>query len=270
MYKAAPSTRRIYERTLADNEGYEMFYYDDAACDAFMHAQFAECTHTTQCGCARVWEAYRRLKPGAFRADLFRYAHLYLYGGVWSDLTQDFKVPLTDLVSDDDDAVIVRDKRQGNCMFRPGVQISFMCAPAGAPLMHAFMVTAVDNILRGDYGACPLAITGPVSAAKALRAGDFRYRCELYQASENFINSRVAKDAMQKPQRAIACRSKDHRAALGLPPETTNGAYNSDWANRTSIGDPADIRVSSGAVRVNVGTGAQELVRQMPPSPKTV
>jgi mannosyltransferase OCH1-like enzyme len=58
------------------NPNYAYFIYDDDECKQFIQKNFDE----------TVYNAYIRIIPGAFKADLWRYCILYIYGGVYVDM----------------------------------------------------------------------------------------------------------------------------------------------------------------------------------------
>jgi mannosyltransferase OCH1-like enzyme len=58
------------------NPNYAYFLYDDNDCLSFIKKHFD----------IRVFNAYSRIIPGAFKADLWRYCILYIYGGVYVDI----------------------------------------------------------------------------------------------------------------------------------------------------------------------------------------
>ena len=60
----------------AKNPGWEMAYFGNEACVQFLERHFD----------ARVVAAFHALRPGAFKADLFRYAYVYEKGGAYADL----------------------------------------------------------------------------------------------------------------------------------------------------------------------------------------
>jgi hypothetical protein len=68
--------KKITETWSTKNPNYAYFLYDDNECDGFIKKHFSTNIHT----------AYRRLIPGAFKADLWRYCVLYIYGGVYVDI----------------------------------------------------------------------------------------------------------------------------------------------------------------------------------------
>lgn len=58
------------------NPNYAYFLYDDNDCISFIKKHFD----------INVYNAYTRIIPGAFKADLWRYCILYIYGGVYADM----------------------------------------------------------------------------------------------------------------------------------------------------------------------------------------
>lgn len=66
---------------------YERRLYDDADVEAFLSKHFVP----------GVLAAFRNLKYGAHKADLFRYAVLYVHGGVYLDIKTELVRPLANL-----------------------------------------------------------------------------------------------------------------------------------------------------------------------------
>jgi len=58
------------------NPNYAYFLYDDEDCEQFIKKHFDE----------KVYNTYLRIIPGAFKADLWRYCILYIYGGIYVDI----------------------------------------------------------------------------------------------------------------------------------------------------------------------------------------
>jgi len=58
------------------NPEYEYFLYDNIDCEEFIKNNFNN----------NVYDAYCRIIPGAYKADLWRYCILYKYGGVYIDI----------------------------------------------------------------------------------------------------------------------------------------------------------------------------------------
>ncbi|MBN19806.1 MAG: hypothetical protein CL678_00865 [Bdellovibrionaceae bacterium] len=68
--------------------GWSRHVYDDAACVGVLRSQFSSDFSST----------FHGLAKGAHRADLCRYALMYMYGGVYADIKFDIKTPLARIV----------------------------------------------------------------------------------------------------------------------------------------------------------------------------
>jgi mannosyltransferase OCH1-like enzyme len=68
--------RSLIETWIENNPNYAYFLFDDDNCKTFIQKHFD----------IRVYNCYCRIVPGAFKADLWRYCILYVYGGVYADI----------------------------------------------------------------------------------------------------------------------------------------------------------------------------------------
>jgi mannosyltransferase OCH1-like enzyme len=68
--------KELTDSWITKNPNYTYYLYDDDDCEQFIKENFDE----------RVLTAWRRIIPGAFKADLWRYCILYIYGGVYADI----------------------------------------------------------------------------------------------------------------------------------------------------------------------------------------
>ena len=103
-----------YERFAPE---FEVRFYDDAACVEYLRTHYHP----------RVLERYLRIKAGAHRADLFRYALLYIEGGVYLDVKTRLVRPLRDCIDFSQNTTVLSSKNksiyQGIIFARPGEQI---------------------------------------------------------------------------------------------------------------------------------------------------
>ena len=141
-------------------------YFDDHACRHFLMQHWGE----------RVARAFEGLRPGAFKADLFRYAFLYHEGGLYVDLDMTPVVPLTAILEQHPTAQLMA------CRERPGIrgvwQGFLASVPGAAPLKWA--VDRIVHYVETQYYPPPqpeasfwepiLSLTGPVLLAQALVA----------------------------------------------------------------------------------------------------
>jgi mannosyltransferase OCH1-like enzyme len=72
----SPDFESLTETWKAKNGNYAYFLYDDTDCEEFIKKHFE----------IKVYNAYCRIMPGAFKADLWRYCVLYIYGGIYADI----------------------------------------------------------------------------------------------------------------------------------------------------------------------------------------
>jgi mannosyltransferase OCH1-like enzyme len=129
---------------------------------ATIFVTFADARHTLeQCG---ALDAFNKLIPGAFKADLLRYCLVWLHGGWYADLSSNF-------VSDPrplgkfNDLVVASD---------PGVPGAFLNGLFAARPRHPGVRAAIDavisNVDRCFYGQRDLAPTGPILFGKVLKS----------------------------------------------------------------------------------------------------
>ena len=150
------------------NPTWTYVFFDDAACVAFLTEHLGE----------RVALAFQTLRPGAFKADLFRYAFLYVRGGVYVDLDMmPGTTDLTTLVEATPEADLI------SCRERQGIRGVWQGFMACVPRLSVLR-DAVDMIVHHvEHRVYPvpedresgvpfwepiLAISGPALLATAL------------------------------------------------------------------------------------------------------
>ena len=142
--------RRIRRR----NPGYEYYFYDDAKVLAFFEQEMPP----------EYLRAYKRLRIGAAKADFFRYAVLYVKGGVYLDLDSSIRRPLDKFIRPDDVAVITR---EGN----PGLYVQWgLVFDKGHPFLKRTLEMVLDNIESHRYPHDVHATTGPTVYSRAIDA----------------------------------------------------------------------------------------------------
>lgn len=112
-----------------------------------------------------VTAAYDTLIPGAFRADLWRYCFLYVYGGIYIDIKY---VPQPGFLFESllakehfilDIPTIIGDR---------SIQNSLMCVRPRSPYLLAAITTIVANVANRLYGKSCQCITGPLMLASII------------------------------------------------------------------------------------------------------
>lgn len=139
------------------NPEFEHFLFDDNDCRNFIKNNFNE----------KVLQTFDKLKPGAYKADLWRYCVLYVNGGVYLDIkfkcVNGFKlIALTEQERFPTDVRIGAYPSENN----KGVYNGFiMSLPRNKKLLKAIQ-QIVLNVYLKYYGKSPLDITGPIMFGK--------------------------------------------------------------------------------------------------------
>jgi mannosyltransferase OCH1-like enzyme len=144
-----PYMKKNVNEMKAMNPEFEFDIYDDNMCKTFIAEHFE----------ANVADAFDRLIPGAYKADLWRLCILYKRGGIYLDIklkpAHDFKlVELTE--------------EEHFTLDRPLYYIYngiMACKPAN-PFLLACIHEIVKNVRIQYYGLNPLAPTGPYMLGK--------------------------------------------------------------------------------------------------------
>jgi len=109
----------------------------------------------------KVADAYKCLKPIAYKADLWRYCILYIKGGVYIDIKLEIMQPLLDIIKKYP-TIFVKEPQ-------PGINNGFIVTPPKNPILKACIDEIVINCKNRDYkmtspeskDTAPLDITGP-------------------------------------------------------------------------------------------------------------
>jgi len=127
----------------SQNPDFNYYLYDDAMCRDFINSYYDDDT----------LYAFDTLIPGAYKADLWRYCVLYVYGGIYLDIKykciNDFT--LNTLLNKEQ---YVRDYFDGI------YQALLVCLPKNEILMKC-IDQIIINVKTKSYLADPLSITGP-------------------------------------------------------------------------------------------------------------
>ena len=145
--KLLPIMQKCVDDLISENPEFTYHLFDDMDCDNFIANNF---NHD-------VLMAYRKLKPGAFKADLWRYCVLYVHGGIYLDIKyKPFKgFKLIELTEKEH---FVFDLPESEYGIYNGVMVS---KPGNVRLFKA-IENIVDNTKNNFYGSSCLSPTGPM------------------------------------------------------------------------------------------------------------
>ena len=145
--------KKNIDKLKEQNPEFEHFLFDDNDCRNFISNNFS----------VDVLQAFDKLKPGAYKADLWRYCVLYINGGVYLDIkfncVNGFKlIALTEKERFPTDVTVSEYPNEPN----KGVYNGFMMSiPKNKKLWNAIQ-QVVKNVNYNYYGHSPLDPTGPI------------------------------------------------------------------------------------------------------------
>jgi mannosyltransferase OCH1-like enzyme len=128
------------------NQDFIIKFFDDKSARDLIALNFS----------ANVLQAYDKVTPTAYKADIFRYCALYLLGGVYTDPYIPYGKSFDELWDLTEDRIFLVQDTSSNA-----IQISTMVSPKKSKFMQLCIEKAVFNILNNNYGESPFSITGP-------------------------------------------------------------------------------------------------------------
>jgi hypothetical protein len=145
--------KKVIEHNKKINPEFEFIIYDDNDCREFIIKYFD----------FDIIQAYDSLKPGAYKADLWRYCMLYIKGGIYMDIkficVNGFKlITLTENEFFPTDVVISEYPNNEHKAVYNGFMVSL---PGNKYLLNAIH-KVVENVKNKYYGISPLDPTGPI------------------------------------------------------------------------------------------------------------
>jgi hypothetical protein len=151
--------RDIVERTKNMNPEYEYELWDDADCRRFLLDNFGK----------NYANAFDVLIPGAFKCDFWRYAVLYINGGVYMDMDMSPEIPFREILRETDELVSIVDINNKGQPKSAIYQAFISCRPRH-PVMLMTLQLCFSNIVsrRHELFESSLAITGPIVMGNAL------------------------------------------------------------------------------------------------------
>lgn len=179
IYKTGPleynalskNIKDLFQSTLKDNPELSIDYFDNTRCIWFLSRYFP----------GSILDTYLKIKPGAYKADLFRFCILFIHGGIYSDFSQKFHIPIKDIVDYENDSLVLVEDIVLPPHTLPGIQINFMASRPRNPLFLSAIQRIVENVSRNFYGNTSLDPTGPYMFSKIYHTSNVPARMDLVQ-----------------------------------------------------------------------------------------
>jgi hypothetical protein len=125
-----PVMHRVLRQNRSKNPGWTFLYFDDIDAHDFVHSRCSQ----------KVADMYDSLIPAAFKADLFRLAALYEFGGVYMDAFFQLKIGFDAWLPNDADVVVVQDLHSCNSIYN-----AFIASRPQNPLWLRLLDRLVDR-----------------------------------------------------------------------------------------------------------------------------
>lgn len=148
-HKIAPKMFNAIKMLRQQNPRFKYYLFSDNDCRLFISKHFEPA----------VLNAYDRLIPGAYKADLWRYCILYKYGGIYLDIKYipDNNFKFVNLLTKEHFVL--------DCD-NDGIYNAFMVCKAGNEILLKAINQIVENVKNKFYGNSFLEPTGPKLLSK--------------------------------------------------------------------------------------------------------
>jgi mannosyltransferase OCH1-like enzyme len=159
IYKTAPflhpKLEKLYLNTESENPDWKIKFYNDKDCINFLENEFSKDNLELK---KNVLNSYNKLIPSAYKADLWRLCVIYEYGGVYSDASQIFKIPIDEIIDTTKEFCIIKDKTYSR---KQGLQIGLFSSIKKHPFLLKYIEEINNNVQNRTYGVNCLHVTGP-------------------------------------------------------------------------------------------------------------
>jgi mannosyltransferase OCH1-like enzyme len=140
--------KKTIDKTIQMTPEFDNYFYSDVDCDNFIKDNFEP----------NVLNAFRSLKPGAFKSDLWRYCILYKKGGVYIDIKLELHIPLINIIKD---YPVIMLKDNPKFMEKRPIWNGIMSSPPNNKIFIDCIESIVLSCKNKDYKRDLLDITGP-------------------------------------------------------------------------------------------------------------
>ena len=201
---------------ISNNPEFNFYVYDDNMCREFIINNFDN----------TILELFDGLKPGAYKADLFRYCILYVHGGVYMDIKLKLHVKLKELIMKYGE-VFVKDPDWFPDSCKRGCNNGFIICKKNNPLFLDCIYQIKTNYNSKYYGNNFLYPTGPCLLGYIIRSkyNHIEYNLEISKKTDY-----SPFDIVDKDNNIIVSSYENYRNELSQFPGTTH--YSILWNNK--------------------------------------
>jgi glycosyltransferase involved in cell wall biosynthesis len=162
-----------------------------------------------------VLNAYNKLKPYAYKADLARYCIAYVYGGWYIDINIEVvSLPPKELNLD---MILVRDYNNGTRIAPWQIANGLFYATAKSPALKIAIEMVVENVKNNFYGKRSLSVTGPEVFGKALAQYGFHESGTDYLIGDFVDNDNLKRKQFIFNNKTFALHKESLGGVVGVP-----------------------------------------------------
>jgi len=154
----SPQFQAIVDQWKTKNPSFEYVLYDDTNCYEFLQKNFD----------ARVLRAYKRIGPGAFKADLWRYCYLFIHGGVYVDIDTVCLGAIEDFFTPGTEFIAPIDLNTGGEYGYHNLFNAFIATVPQSPIMQEAIEQIVRNVETNTIPPSKLDFSGPGVLGRAV------------------------------------------------------------------------------------------------------
>jgi mannosyltransferase OCH1-like enzyme len=155
-----PKMKENIDNLVKMNPDFNYYLYSDKQCKQFIKDNFEQ----------DVLDAFNRFKPGAYKADLWRYCILYKLGGIYLDIKFNTTIPLNSVLSDNPEIFVIDIQASSDlCESKLSVYNGVLASPPGNIIfkdcIDAIVACSKEKCYKGTY----LSISGPCLLGEVLK-----------------------------------------------------------------------------------------------------
>jgi len=147
----SPEFQQLIDQWKILNPDYEYCFYDKNDRELFIKDNFDE----------RVYNAYCKIIPGAFKADLWRYCVLYKYGGIYVDIDTLCLGKIDNFLTDETELMLLIDLNTNPYEGQHNLANGFICCIPNNNIMFNCIYNLVNKIENHIIPPSRLDFSGP-------------------------------------------------------------------------------------------------------------
>ena len=240
--KLPPKMRECVEKLKKDNPEFEHHLYDDDMCRKYIKQNYSK----------DVLDAFDKLVPGAYKADLWRYCILYKEGGIYLDIkfqcAKGFKLikltdkeyfvldrPFAKIMNVAEELNIINNLNYYSDIFsnidtnfwknkNMGIYNAFMVCKPKNPVLLECINKIVEHTKTNYYGHNPLYVTGPGLL------GDIYFKNNFNKIQEFDLFNSLGGNCILNRKRVILKHYNEYRSEQNTNNKTPY--YHEAWKNK--------------------------------------